>query len=71
MAGFLASEILFSFDQLHKANRKIQELVKEQDSLIDIFSEERERRDIEEENLRKKLKVSLRICYMILLVLIF
>ncbi|XP_022869398.1 protein MICRORCHIDIA 4-like isoform X2 [Olea europaea var. sylvestris] len=42
--------------ELHKANRKIQELVKEQDSLIDIFSEERERRDIEEENLRKKLK---------------
>ncbi|CAI9767378.1 unnamed protein product [Fraxinus pennsylvanica] len=42
--------------QLHEANQKIQELVKEQDSLIDIFSEERERRDIEEENLRKKLK---------------
>ncbi|CAI9773835.1 unnamed protein product [Fraxinus pennsylvanica] len=42
--------------KLHEANRKIQELVKEQDSFIDIFSEERERRNTEEENLRKKLK---------------
>lgn len=42
--------------QLQEATRKIEELNKEQESLIDIFSEERERRDIEEENLRKKLK---------------
>ncbi|CAA2960788.1 Hypothetical predicted protein [Olea europaea subsp. europaea] len=42
--------------KLHEANQKIQELVKEQDSFIDIFSEERERRNTEEENLRKKLK---------------
>ncbi|KAL2539640.1 Histidine kinase [Abeliophyllum distichum] len=42
--------------ELHEASRKIEELSKEQESLIDIFSEERERRDIEEENLRKKLK---------------
>jgi hypothetical protein len=31
---------------------------KEQEALIDIFSEERNRRDQEEDNLRKKLKVS-------------
>uniref|UniRef100_A0A5B6Z600 Morc S5 domain-containing protein n=1 Tax=Davidia involucrata TaxID=16924 RepID=A0A5B6Z600_DAVIN len=42
--------------QLQEATRKIEELNKEQESLIDIFSEERERRDIEEENLRKKLQ---------------
>ncbi|GAB4845779.1 Protein MICRORCHIDIA 4 [Ancistrocladus abbreviatus] len=42
--------------KLQAAERKIDELNKEQESLIDIFSEERDRRDIEEENLRKKLK---------------
>ncbi|KAL0342297.1 UNVERIFIED_CONTAM: protein MICRORCHIDIA 4 [Sesamum calycinum] len=42
--------------QLQEATRKYDELSKEQESLIDIFSEERQRRDIEEENLRKKLK---------------
>lgn len=42
--------------QLQEAHQKIDELNKEQESLIDIFSEERNRRDIEEENLRKKLK---------------
>lgn len=30
---------------------------KEQDTLIDVFTEERTRRDLEEDNLRKKLKV--------------
>ncbi|XP_074350329.1 protein MICRORCHIDIA 7-like [Apium graveolens] len=39
-----------------KIEMKIQEMNKEQESLIDVFSEERLRRDIEEENLRKKLK---------------
>lgn len=48
-----------SIDQLQEATKKIEELNKEQESLIDIFSEERERRELEEENLRKKLKVSL------------
>jgi len=43
--------------QLQEAQRKLEELNKEQESLIDIFSEERVRRDQEEENLRKKLKV--------------
>jgi hypothetical protein len=43
--------------QLKEAQRKLEELNKEQESLIDIFSEERVRRDQEEENLRKKLKV--------------
>ncbi|KAK9277823.1 hypothetical protein L1049_027379 [Liquidambar formosana] len=42
--------------QLQEAHRKIEEMNKEQESLIDIFSEERDRRDIEEENLRRKLK---------------
>ncbi|KAK6920478.1 hypothetical protein RJ641_014156 [Dillenia turbinata] len=43
-------------NQLQEARQKILELNKEQESLIDIFSEERERRDTEEDNLRKKLK---------------
>ncbi|KAJ6676445.1 PROTEIN MICRORCHIDIA 7 [Salix viminalis] len=42
--------------QLQEAQQKVEELNKEQESLIDIFSEERIRRDQEEENLRKKLK---------------
>lgn len=42
--------------KLEAANNKIQELNKEQESLVDIFSEERQRRDLEEKNLRKKLK---------------
>ncbi|XP_073141955.1 protein MICRORCHIDIA 7-like [Henckelia pumila] len=42
--------------QLQESNRKYVELSKEQESIIDIFQEERQRRDIEEENLRKKMK---------------
>ncbi|KAK0590553.1 hypothetical protein LWI29_028735 [Acer saccharum] len=42
--------------QLQEAQHKIEELNKEQESLIDIFSEERDRREREEENLRKKIK---------------
>ncbi|KAJ8537051.1 hypothetical protein K7X08_035452 [Anisodus acutangulus] len=42
--------------QLQESTRKVEELNKEQESLIDIFTEERQRRDMEEENLRKKLK---------------
>ncbi|XP_021775820.1 protein MICRORCHIDIA 7-like [Chenopodium quinoa] len=42
--------------KLHEAECKIEELNKEQESLIDIFSEERDRRDVEEENLRKRLR---------------
>ncbi|RVW52583.1 Protein MICRORCHIDIA 4 [Vitis vinifera] len=42
--------------ELQEARQKIEDMNKEQDSLIDIFSEERDRRDIEEENLRKKLR---------------
>ena len=48
----------FIFDQLQTAQQKIEELNKEQESLIDIFSEERDRRDNEERNLRQKLLVS-------------
>lgn len=43
--------------QIELATRKIEALNKEQDSLVALFSEERERRDIEEEELRSKLKV--------------
>ncbi|XP_010250612.1 PREDICTED: protein MICRORCHIDIA 7 isoform X2 [Nelumbo nucifera] len=43
-------------DRLNEAEQRIEEMNKEQEALIDIFSEERNRRDSEEENLRKKLK---------------
>ncbi|TKY60561.1 MORC family CW-type zinc finger protein 4 [Spatholobus suberectus] len=42
--------------QLHDAEKKIEELNKDQETLIDVFSEERDRRDAEEKNLRKKLQ---------------
>lgn len=42
--------------KLEEAELKIQELNKEQESLIDIFSEERDRRDVEEEKLRMELQ---------------
>lgn len=45
------------FDQLQTAQEKIEELNREQESLIDIFAEERDRRDNEEKNLKKKLQV--------------
>ncbi|XP_064945783.1 protein MICRORCHIDIA 7-like isoform X1 [Musa acuminata AAA Group] len=44
-------------EQLEAAQKSLEEANKEQEALIDIFSEERSRRDKEEENLRKKLKV--------------
>ncbi|KAF5195896.1 Microrchidia-like protein [Thalictrum thalictroides] len=43
-------------EKLKESEAKIEEMNKEQEALIDIFSEERNRRDSEEENLRKKLK---------------
>ncbi|KAJ1411869.1 hypothetical protein SESBI_20928 [Sesbania bispinosa] len=42
--------------QLHAAEQKIEDLNKEQETIIDVFSEERDRRDAEEKNLRKKLQ---------------
>ncbi|KAL7099328.1 hypothetical protein ACP275_09G077200 [Erythranthe tilingii] len=42
--------------QLEQANRKYENLTREQETLVDIFSEERQRRNIEEENLKNKLK---------------
>ncbi|KAI4336352.1 hypothetical protein L6164_014889 [Bauhinia variegata] len=42
--------------ELQAAEQKIEVLNKEQDSLINIFSEERERRDAEEKSLRNKLE---------------
>ncbi|KAK3406497.1 hypothetical protein EUGRSUZ_K02700 [Eucalyptus grandis] len=40
--------------QLQEAQRKIEQLNREQETLIDIFQEERERREAVEQNLRKK-----------------
>jgi hypothetical protein len=40
--------------------RQLETANKEQEALIDIFSEERSRRDEEEESLKEKLKVSQR-----------
>lgn len=42
--------------QLKELEQRNEEMNKEQEALIDIFSEERSRRDGEEDNLRKKLK---------------
>ncbi|CAH1418962.1 unnamed protein product [Lactuca virosa] len=42
--------------QLEEVKEKCEALNKEQESIIDTFAEERERRDKEEETLRKKLK---------------
>nr|KAJ0206603.1 hypothetical protein LSAT_V11C500233350 [Lactuca sativa] len=42
--------------QLEEVKEKCEALNKEQESIIDVFAEERERRDKEEETLRKKLK---------------
>ncbi|KAL0873362.1 hypothetical protein Bca101_023067 [Brassica carinata] len=38
------------------ARQKIEEMSKEQENLIEIFTEERDRRDVEEESLRNKLE---------------
>ncbi|KAG8063900.1 hypothetical protein GUJ93_ZPchr0004g39657 [Zizania palustris] len=43
-------------ERLEDAQRQLETSNKEQEALIDIFSEERSRRDLEEEDLRKKLK---------------
>lgn len=44
-------------DQVLKSEEKIKEMDKEQEALIDVFSEERQRRDVKEETLRKKWMV--------------
>uniref|UniRef100_A0A2N9HVP4 Uncharacterized protein n=1 Tax=Fagus sylvatica TaxID=28930 RepID=A0A2N9HVP4_FAGSY len=61
--GELLHDLLYERDkyksletQLDKAQQKIEELNKEQESLIDIFAEERDRRENEETNLKKKLQ---------------
>lgn len=43
--------------QVNLAREKIEEMSKEQENLIEIFTEERDRRDGEEESLRRKLEV--------------
>ncbi|KAG0485718.1 hypothetical protein HPP92_009797 [Vanilla planifolia] len=43
-------------DKVEDTEKKLEELNKEQEALIDIFAEERNRRDEEEANLRKRLK---------------
>ncbi|XP_056686838.1 protein MICRORCHIDIA 7-like [Spinacia oleracea] len=42
--------------KIEEANKKIAELDKEQEAIINIFGDERERRDVEEEKLRKRLQ---------------
>ncbi|CAI8619335.1 unnamed protein product [Vicia faba] len=42
--------------QLRDAEQKIEDMNKEQETLIDVFAEERDRRNAEEKNLRKKLQ---------------
>ncbi|XP_020237067.1 protein MICRORCHIDIA 7 [Cajanus cajan] len=42
--------------QLNDAEKRIEELNNDQETLIDVFSEERDRRDSEEKSLRKKLQ---------------
>jgi len=54
----LSCKFLISFlRQLNELVKKIDELNHDQETLIDVFSEERDRRDAEEKNLRKKLQV--------------
>ncbi|KAM7464774.1 hypothetical protein LguiA_032895 [Lonicera macranthoides] len=43
-------------DKFQKALQRIEEMDKEQEALINVFAEERERREQEEDNLRRKLK---------------
>ncbi|OWM90608.1 hypothetical protein CDL15_Pgr014911 [Punica granatum] len=43
-------------NQLQESQKKIEQVTMEQETLIEIFTEERERRETEEQNLRKKLK---------------
>jgi hypothetical protein len=45
------------FYQLRAAEQKIEDMNREQESIIDVFSEERDRRNAEEKNLRMKLQV--------------
>ncbi|PKA47459.1 hypothetical protein AXF42_Ash020188 [Apostasia shenzhenica] len=44
-------------EQVEELEKKLKEADKEQETLIDIFSEERQRRDAEEEKLREQLKI--------------
>ncbi|GAB2280709.1 hypothetical protein Dimus_015335 [Dionaea muscipula] len=43
-------------DQIQSYEQKLKEMDKEQEALIEIFAEERDRRDTEEENLRNRLQ---------------
>ncbi|KAL0738932.1 hypothetical protein Bca4012_015142 [Brassica carinata] len=43
-------------DEVNLAREKIEEMSKEQENLVEIFTEERDRRDGEEESLRRKLE---------------
>ncbi|RDY07142.1 Protein MICRORCHIDIA 7, partial [Mucuna pruriens] len=48
--------VFIDLEKLIDAEKKIEELNNDQETLIDVFSEERDRRDAEEKNLRKKLQ---------------
>ena len=47
----------YVYEQLEAAKKRLEEANKEQEALVDIFAEERSRRDKEEDNLRKNLRV--------------
>lgn len=51
--------LIFFLHQLIDAEKKLEELNNEQETLIDVFAEERDRRDAEEKKLRNKLEVLL------------
>jgi hypothetical protein len=48
---------IYLFYQLREAEQKIEDMNREQESIIDVFSEGRDRRNAEEKNLRMKLQV--------------
>ncbi|CAN7066071.1 unnamed protein product, partial [Brassica rapa subsp. trilocularis] len=49
--------------EVQRTKDELEELKKEQESLIDIFSEDRDRGDKEEENLRNKLEVLIHVWF--------
>ncbi|MQM02746.1 hypothetical protein Taro_035520 [Colocasia esculenta] len=52
----LEDDITSLTEKLEEAEKKLEQANKEQEALVDLFSEERSRRDKAEEVLRKKLK---------------
>lgn len=64
--SFLQTYLSCDFNQVEETKGKCENLSMDQESAIDVFAEERERRDIEEGALRKKLEV----CFVLFLFLL-